>query len=143
MNHTRKFLTESVGQSELPKISIGKHAFNLSLCLFEPKMINSVLSGLNLSLLVDIHFLTASKHLFNFSKAADAFFTLLYVLASENYHVMGSCHINSQNRYVLIIVDQARALTEHTPMLRHVMTSKWEYPDYFYIHTAIQIAIKL
>ena len=73
LNHTPKFFTESTGQSGLPKISIGKHAFNLSLCLFEPKMINWVLSGFNLSLLVDIHSLT-SRHLFNCSKAANAFF---------------------------------------------------------------------
>ena len=30
-NHTPKFLTESMGRSGLPKILIGKHAFNLSL----------------------------------------------------------------------------------------------------------------
>ena len=72
-NHTPRFFTKSAGQSELPKISIGKHAFNLSICLFDPKMINSVLSGFSLSLLVDIHPLPSSRHLFSFSKAADAF----------------------------------------------------------------------
>ena len=69
-----KFLTELTGQTGLPKIAIETHAFNLSLCLFEPKMINSVLSGFNLSLLVDIHSLASSWQIFNCSKAADPFF---------------------------------------------------------------------
>ena len=51
----------------------GKEAFNLSLGLFEPNTINSVLSGLSLSLLADIHSFISSRHLFNFSKAADEF----------------------------------------------------------------------
>ena len=36
--------------------------------------INSVLSGFSLSLLVVIHSLTSFRHVFSFSKAADAFF---------------------------------------------------------------------
>ena len=40
-------------------MSIGKQAFNLSLCFLEPTSMNSVLSGLCLSLLVDIHSLTS------------------------------------------------------------------------------------
>ena len=39
-------------------MSIGKHTFNLFLCFLEPKSINSVLSGLSLSLLANIHSLT-------------------------------------------------------------------------------------
>ena len=50
-------------------MSIGKHAFNLSLCFLEPKSMNSVLSGLSLSLLADIYSLTSCRHL---SKAAEA-----------------------------------------------------------------------
>ena len=41
-NHTPKFFTDSAGQRGLPKLVVGKYAFNLSLCLFEPNTINSV-----------------------------------------------------------------------------------------------------
>ena len=41
LNHTVKFLTDSAGQRGLPKMVVGKYAFNLSLCLFEPNTINS------------------------------------------------------------------------------------------------------
>ena len=49
--HTPKFLTDSAGQKGLLKMVVGKYAFNLSLCLFEPNTM-SVLSGFSLSLLV-------------------------------------------------------------------------------------------
>ena len=42
-----KFLTDSAGKIGLLKMSIWKHAFNSSPCLFEPNTINSVLSGFN------------------------------------------------------------------------------------------------
>ena len=42
LNHTPKFLTASAGQRGLPKMSIGKHAFTLFLCLFEPKTIGNI-----------------------------------------------------------------------------------------------------
>ena len=38
----------------------GKYAFNLSLCLFEPNIINSVLSGFGLNLLAEIYSFTSS-----------------------------------------------------------------------------------
>ena len=50
-------------------MSIGTHAFNQSLCLFEPKNMKAVLPGFNFTLLVDIHSFTSLKHLFNCSKA--------------------------------------------------------------------------
>ena len=40
-----------------------------SRCNFEPKMMNSVLSGFSFSLYADNHFLTSSKQLFNLSRA--------------------------------------------------------------------------
>ena len=55
--HTQ--VLESLGSRGLPKMSIRKHAFNLSLCFLKPKSMNSVLSGLSLSLLADIHSLTS------------------------------------------------------------------------------------
>ena len=73
MDHISRFMIDSARQRGLPTISNGKNAFNLSLCLFKPKMINLVLSGFNYSLLVDIHSLTSSRYLFNCSKAADVF----------------------------------------------------------------------
>ena len=72
--HTPRFLTDSSGERGLPKMVDGNYAFNLSLCLFEPNTINSVLSGLSLSFMGDIHSFISSRPLFNFSKAADEFF---------------------------------------------------------------------
>ena len=76
LNHMSRFLTDSIGHRGLPKISIGKRDFNLSLCLFEPKNINSLLSGFNLNLLVSILSFAPSKHLFNCSRTADLFWDM-------------------------------------------------------------------
>ena len=53
-NHTPKFRTLSVGVRLLPKMSIGKQLAILFRWDFEPKRINSVLSGLSLSLFAAI-----------------------------------------------------------------------------------------
>ena len=73
-----KIMIDLDGQRGLCKVSIGNHAFNLSLCVFEAKSINSVLLGLTLSLLVEIDSITSSRHHFNYSKAADIYIYLLY-----------------------------------------------------------------
>ena len=73
LNQTPKFLTDSAGQRGLPKMPIENCVFNFSLYFFEPKSINSFLSGFNLSLLVDVHFFVSSMYLFNCSKEADVF----------------------------------------------------------------------
>ena len=73
----------------------GKYAFNLSLCLFEPNTINSVLVGLSLSLLADIHSFISFRHLFNFSNAADEYFGI------DGYRL--ECHLHNNETLLLCI----------------------------------------
>ena len=52
-NNTPRFLNDSTRKRKIPKMSIWK--CNLSLCIFEPKIVNAVLSEVNLGLLCDIY----------------------------------------------------------------------------------------
>ena len=69
----------------------GKYPFNFFICLFEPNTINSVLCGLSLSLLADIHSFTSSRHRFNFAKAADEAQKCIYLKSNfdENFLTPG------------------------------------------------------
>ena len=60
-SHAPRFLSASAGETKLPRLSTGKDLLIFFMCVFEPKIMNSVLSGFSFNLFADNHSLTSLK----------------------------------------------------------------------------------